>query len=103
MHAVWWLAKAFLRLSTGACTYICAGAGVCPEEFGTDAPVPAELLIWEVTRGVLAEIGDWGSRPLDEVMTRLRARGCRADEAAVVAVRSNPPRGAPRATWRHKV
>ena len=36
---------------------------------------------------MLLNIGDWGCRPLDVLLARLSARGCQADEAAVVAVR----------------
>lgn len=36
---------------------------------------------------MLLIIGDWGCRPLDVLLARMNARGCQADEAAVVAVR----------------
>ena len=45
-----------------------------------------ERLVWEEARRLLAAIGDWGSRPLDELLERLCARGCDADEATVVKV-----------------
>ena len=47
-----------------------------------------ELAVFEEARQVLLNIGDWGCRPLDVLLARLSARGCQADEAAVVAVRS---------------
>ena len=46
-----------------------------------------ELAVFEEARLVLLNIGDWGCRPLDVLLARLSARGCQADEAAVVAVR----------------
>ena len=45
-----------------------------------------ERLVWEEARRLLAAIGDWGSRPRDELLARLSALRCNADDATVVAV-----------------
>lgn len=69
-----------------------AAAGAKASEQATPRKESAqsfELAVFEEARQVLLNIGDWGCRPLNVLLARLRARGCQADEAAVVAVRCN--------------
>ncbi len=70
-----------MRLYAEASEDAAAAAAAPPERAPT-----FERLVWEEARRLLAAVGDWGSRPLDELLERLCARGCDADEATVVAV-----------------